>query len=112
MKSRLGRVRARKIRPNHGTVFPNLSFLPNGTLRIWHPRGPEKMEIWAWTFVDKAAPPKVKKAQRIDITQTLTLYPFRNHNIWFVSPSTPGVIDQSIQTPPPKSSPSIGELPE
>ena len=42
VEARLGRVRARKIRPNHGTVFPNLSVLPNGTLRIWHPRGPEK----------------------------------------------------------------------
>ena len=72
VETRLGRVRARKIRPNHGTVFPNLSFLPNGTLRIWHPRGPEKMEIWAWTFVDKAAPPEVKEAQRINVTQTFS----------------------------------------
>ena len=72
VEARLGRVRARKIRPNHGTVFPNLSFLPNGTLRIWHPRGPEKMEIWVWTFVDKAAPPEVKEAQWINITQTFS----------------------------------------
>ena len=72
VEARLGRVRARKIRPNHGTVFPNLSVLPNGTLRTWHPRGPERMEIWAWTFVDKAAPPKVKEAQRINVTQTFS----------------------------------------
>ena len=30
------------------------------------------MEIWAWTFVDEAAPPEVKKAQRINITQTFS----------------------------------------
>ncbi len=72
VEQRLGRVRARKVRPNHGTVFPNLSFLPNGTLRIWHPRGPGKMEIWAWIFVDKAAPAEVKEAQRINVTQTFS----------------------------------------
>jgi PAH dioxygenase large subunit len=57
-----------------GTVFPNLSFLntashtsgewggPDGepisflTLRQWQPRGPEKMEMWSWGFVDTTAP--------------------------------------------------------
>jgi hypothetical protein len=57
-----------------GTVFPNLSFLntashssgewggPEGepisflTLRQWQPRGPDKMEMWSWGFVDKTAP--------------------------------------------------------
>ena len=29
-------------------------------------------EIWAWTFVDKAAPPEVKEAQRINVTQTFS----------------------------------------
>lgn len=60
------------FRPNafiHGTVFPNLSignFLmgrdhlsppsPFVTLRLWHPLGPEKMEVWSFFFVEKEAP--------------------------------------------------------
>jgi 3-phenylpropionate/trans-cinnamate dioxygenase alpha subunit len=35
------------------------------TFRVWHPRGPEKTEVWSWVFVDKAAPPEVKKAMRL-----------------------------------------------
>ncbi|MFN0072394.1 MAG: aromatic ring-hydroxylating oxygenase subunit alpha, partial [Chloroflexota bacterium] len=56
-----------------GTVFPNLSFLntashtsgewggPEGervsflTLRVWQPRGPDKMEMLSWGFVDGTA---------------------------------------------------------
>jgi len=32
---------------------------------VWHPRGPGKTECWAWVFVDKKAPPEVKKALRL-----------------------------------------------
>jgi hypothetical protein len=34
------------------------------TLRVWHPRGPDKIEIWEWTIVDKNAPAEVKDAMR------------------------------------------------
>jgi phenylpropionate dioxygenase-like ring-hydroxylating dioxygenase large terminal subunit len=63
---RLG-SRAALINPIVGTVFPNFSLLrgTSRTLRVWHPRGPEKTEIWSWVFVDKAAPPEVKKAFRL-----------------------------------------------
>ena len=40
------------------TVFPNVS--PNfirHMIRVWHPRGPEKTEIWSYCVVDKEAPP-------------------------------------------------------
>jgi len=53
------------------TVFPNVS--PNFTrhmIRVWHPRGPEKTEIWSYCIVDKDAPPEVKKAMRLHLTQT------------------------------------------
>ena len=53
----------------HGTVFPNLSignFLmgkdhvspptPFLSLRLWHPIGPDKMEIWSFFLVEKDAP--------------------------------------------------------
>ena len=59
--------RADKIWPIHGSVFPNCSVLwPQlfRTLRVWHPRGPDKMEVWAWSLADKTAPPEVKDAVR------------------------------------------------
>ena len=34
-------------------------------MRVWQHRGPDKTEIWSWTFVDKAAPPEVKDAMRL-----------------------------------------------
>jgi hypothetical protein len=53
----------------HGSVFPNLSFLnvlvskdhmsapaPFLTLRLWHPVGPDKMEMWSWFLVERDAP--------------------------------------------------------
>jgi 3-phenylpropionate/trans-cinnamate dioxygenase subunit alpha len=66
VKARLG-ARAALINPIVGTVFPNFSLLrgTSRTLRVWHPRGPEKTEIWSWVFCDKAAPPKVKEAFRL-----------------------------------------------
>ncbi|UJW29749.1 aromatic ring-hydroxylating dioxygenase subunit alpha [Saccharothrix sp. AJ9571] len=36
----------------HATVFPNFSVLGfAGPIRLWQPRGPEEMEIWAWVAV-------------------------------------------------------------
>jgi 3-phenylpropionate/trans-cinnamate dioxygenase alpha subunit len=35
------------------------------TFRVWHPRGPDKTEVWAWVYVDKAAPPDVREAVRL-----------------------------------------------
>jgi phenylpropionate dioxygenase-like ring-hydroxylating dioxygenase large terminal subunit len=62
----LGRVRARMMSPVHGTVFPNLSFLfGTRTLRVWHPKGADKFEVWAWCIVERAAPPEVKDAIRL-----------------------------------------------
>lgn len=50
----------------HATVFPNFSYLPvNGSIRVWHPKGPDRMEVWAWTVVDKSWPDEVKEAQRL-----------------------------------------------
>jgi 3-phenylpropionate/trans-cinnamate dioxygenase alpha subunit len=43
-----------------------MSYLPQvQTLRVWHPKGPLRMEVWAWIFVDKAATPEVKEAFRL-----------------------------------------------
>ena len=65
IERRLGSIRARKVAPSAGTVFPNLSVhWLTRTIRVWHPRGPDKMEIWSWTVVDRAAPPEVKQVMR------------------------------------------------
>ena len=66
MRQRLG-PRLDLGKPIAGTVFPNFSMLrpTSRTIRVWHPRGPDKTECWAWVFVDKAAPPEVKKALRL-----------------------------------------------
>jgi 3-phenylpropionate/trans-cinnamate dioxygenase subunit alpha len=67
LRDRLGDARVEGPLTNgHATVFPNFSYLPvNGSIRIWHPRGPDAMEVWAWTIVDKSMPDEVRDAQRL-----------------------------------------------
>lgn len=59
---RLGEIRALRL-AGHNTLFPTLSWL-NGTatLRVWHPRGPNQVEVWAFCITDKNAPEEVKAA--------------------------------------------------
>ena len=66
VRSRLG-PRAGLVNPIVGTMFPNFSMLraTSRTFRVWHPRGPDKTEVWSWVYVDKAAPPQVKEALRL-----------------------------------------------
>ncbi len=61
-KERLGEIRALRL-AGHNTLFPTLSWL-NGTatLRVWHPKGPNKVEVWAFCIADKDAPQDVKDA--------------------------------------------------
>lgn len=62
VEQRLGSVRAR-MSIVHGTVFPNFSFLSaSSTIRVWHPKGPDQFEVWAWCLVDADAPREVKDA--------------------------------------------------
>ncbi len=65
VRRRLG-ARANLINPIVGTVFPNFSLLrgTSRTFRVWQPRGPEKTEVRSFVFMDKAAPPEVKRAIR------------------------------------------------
>lgn len=60
VEAHLGYERAHKLGTVHATLFPNFSFLGSGTVRVWQPKGPEKMEIWAWVYVDREAPQPVK----------------------------------------------------
>jgi len=34
------------------------------SLRVWHSKGPDSIEIWAWAFTDRASPSDVKEAIR------------------------------------------------
>ncbi|MEX2462588.1 MAG: Rieske 2Fe-2S domain-containing protein [Paenibacillaceae bacterium] len=56
-----------------GGVFPNLAFISpiHGTqgnlhnylcFRVWRPMGPDKVEVWSWFMIDKAAPEDYKEA--------------------------------------------------
>jgi len=52
------------VHPFVGTVFPNFSILHTAaihTFRVWHPRGPDQIQAWSWIYVDKAAPPEIKR---------------------------------------------------
>jgi phenylpropionate dioxygenase-like ring-hydroxylating dioxygenase large terminal subunit len=72
VERRLGSTRAR-MSIVHGTVFPNFSFLStSSTIRIWHPKGPDKFEVWAWGLVDAAAPAEIKDALRKNYLQSFS----------------------------------------
>ncbi len=56
-----------------GGMYPNLSFVSpiHGTegqlhnylnFRLWRPIGPDKVEVWCWFMIDKAAPEEYKEA--------------------------------------------------
>jgi phenylpropionate dioxygenase-like ring-hydroxylating dioxygenase large terminal subunit len=60
VEQRLGDLRARRVQPGNFAVFPNL-FLG---LRIAHPRGPLKTEVWVFETFDKDAPEQVLRTQR------------------------------------------------
>ncbi|MDD2704711.1 MAG: aromatic ring-hydroxylating dioxygenase subunit alpha [Acidocella sp.] len=62
VEARLGRVRALRL-AGHNTIFPTLSWL-NGTqtLRVWHPKGPNQIEVWVFCIADRAASDEVKEA--------------------------------------------------
>ncbi len=55
------------------TVFPTFSFLPMiQTMRVWHPRGPGEIEVWAWALVERDAPAEVKEAIRVGVLRTFS----------------------------------------
>ena len=81
VERRLG-PRSRLINPIVGTMFPNFSLLraTSRTFRVWHPRGPDKTEVWSWVFIDKAAPAHVKEARH-------------RHNAGMTAPEQPDATD-------------------
>ncbi|HEY8855962.1 MAG TPA: aromatic ring-hydroxylating dioxygenase subunit alpha [Rugosibacter sp.] len=62
---RLGKSRGKEWVGQHLTIFPTCSFLPGiNTVRAWHPRGPNELEVWAFTVVDADAPEEIKDEMR------------------------------------------------
>lgn len=74
MTERLGDVRARMVGAvSSATVFPNFSFLPGqATFRVWHPRGPDKIELVVWTLVNKNMPEHIKELYRKGVMMTFS----------------------------------------
>ena len=73
VRARLGDARAAKMYASHNTVFPNFSFLGGiQTMRVWHPRGPDEIEIWAMTVVDRDMPEEIKEAYRKNVSRTFS----------------------------------------
>ncbi len=67
MVQRLGPARINGIQWVHATMFPNFSWLWDfPTLRVWHPRGPDSIEVWAWCLVESKMPPEVKEFARLN----------------------------------------------
>jgi 3-phenylpropionate/trans-cinnamate dioxygenase alpha subunit len=57
MADQLGPVRS-QLRIGASTLFPNLSMIGgevHRTIRIWHPRGPDKTEVWSYALADAEA---------------------------------------------------------
>ncbi len=71
---RLGSVeRGTRVMAQHMTVFPTCSFLPGiNTVRAWHPRGPNEIEVWAFTVVDADAPDDIKEEFRRQTLRTFS----------------------------------------
>jgi benzene/toluene dioxygenase alpha subunit/biphenyl 2,3-dioxygenase alpha subunit len=57
----------------HITLFPNFSVYAGvDTARIWHPRGPGEIEVWAFGLVDKAAGPEEREQARLAVLRTFS----------------------------------------
>jgi 3-phenylpropionate/trans-cinnamate dioxygenase alpha subunit len=59
-----------------GSVFPNfslISFVGFAAIRLWQPRGPDRMDVWSWGMVERDAPPEVQALARK--MQVLTFSP-------------------------------------
>ncbi|MBP2320424.1 3-phenylpropionate/trans-cinnamate dioxygenase alpha subunit [Kibdelosporangium banguiense] len=68
----VGEDRALRV-AGHNTIFPNFSWLGSpATMRVWHPRGPGQIEVWAWTYVPKDAPEEVKADIRLGTQRTFS----------------------------------------
>jgi 3-phenylpropionate/trans-cinnamate dioxygenase alpha subunit len=62
--ARLGKFRGEQLWGSqlNMTVFPSLQFLPGlNWFRVYHPKGPGKIEMWTWALVEKNMPDELKQ---------------------------------------------------
>ena len=65
VERRLGDFRAKRVTRAVATLFPNLSIHGAGPMvRLWLPRGPQKVEVWGFQTPDKDTSREVKEAFR------------------------------------------------
>ncbi|MBF6569718.1 MAG: Rieske 2Fe-2S domain-containing protein [Candidatus Binataceae bacterium] len=98
---RLSERQARIYTWGVGNLFPNFAvnnfsaFFPVG-LYLWHPKGPDKSEVWQWCAVDSAAPAAVKEMARVGFTKVQSAGGFfgqdDSDNFEQVTEATRGVI--------------------
>ncbi|MCO7636628.1 aromatic ring-hydroxylating dioxygenase subunit alpha [Pseudomonas sp. S 311-6] len=50
--------------PIFANFFPSIGYLhSNRTLRTWIPRGPNEVEVWAWTTIERDAPQAIREGR-------------------------------------------------
>ena len=72
VQRRLGAVRGKVITYGVATMFPNFTWHGAPMVRAWHPRGPDKTEIWSYCIVEKDMPQDVRNILRRNMTMTFS----------------------------------------
>jgi phenylpropionate dioxygenase-like ring-hydroxylating dioxygenase large terminal subunit len=55
-----------RVMIQHLTLFPNFSVVTQiDSFRVWHPRGPGEIEVWAFTVLDADASPEERNRHRL-----------------------------------------------
>ena len=70
LKARLGETRGKQVGWGVATMFPNFTWHGAPMVRTWHPRGPQKMEVWSYCIVDKDMPEDVRIAMKRNYVRT------------------------------------------
>jgi ethylbenzene dioxygenase subunit alpha len=71
--SRLGDTRGKQFWGSqiNMTIFPNVQMLPGlNWFRVYHPKGPGKMEMWTWAMVDKEMSDELKQTVLDNVCRT------------------------------------------
>lgn len=62
-----------RLYTNHwdASIFPNCSYLVgNSVFKVWHPLGPDKIEIMTWTIAEKEMPDDLKRRLAVAAMRT------------------------------------------
>lgn len=62
-----------RLYTNHwdASIFPNISYLVgNSVFKVWHPRGPDEIEIMTWAIAEKDMPDDLKRRLAIAAHRT------------------------------------------